>query len=264
MYRTQKDDLIRLLKDQSNDVVYFSREERCFKRKSAERAELYVRGLLPKLKKVFWSSYEYEKPVYSALKKTGSVRGKLGGLYRGDMVHHQLELCTNKGIEAAKIVYDGLHSFTEKAILAMIQWEWRPIIAEMPVYNEATNVATKIDLVCLDKHEDIVLVEWKCGMENYLCKGNAEMDGPFKGLYSNCPLNQAYVQLLFTKLFVERAYRVHIKKAYVVQIHTDGITPFPIPKEMLRIQDFTLAYFEQQLIEQAKDKKALSKRRKNI
>ncbi len=240
---SQRKDLIKLLNHENNDIIKFSQEERCFKRKDNH----YVKGLLPLLNKIFWPTYEYIPSSYKHKKNTG-LHSKREGLFRGGLVHHQLELYVNKGgFNAIHIVYDKIHSFTKKALAALNQWKLIPIISEIPIYNEILDVATKADLICLDNKDDIVLIEWKCGMDNYISKGNDVMNGPLKGIYSNCPLNQAYVQLLFTKLMIEKMYQINIKKAYVIQIHNDGIDPFPIPKRLLKQENKTFLYFENEV-----------------
>ncbi len=254
-WKNQKKDLIKLFNHENNTIIKFSQEERCFKKNNHS----YVKGLLRSLNKIFWPTYEYTTPSYKHKKKTG-LHSKREGLYRGDLVHHQLELYINKGgFDAIKIVYDKIHPFTRKALAALNEWKLNPIISEFTIYSEILDIATKIDLICLDEKDNIVLIEWKCGMDNYICKGNDVMQGPLKRLYSNCPLNQAYLQLLFTKLIIEKSYQIKIKKTYVIQIHNDGIDPFKIPKRLLDQENRVFLYFENELKNQQQQK---HKRRK--
>ena len=193
--------------------------------------EIYVKGLLPVLSKFFWPDYEF---IPSAYKKKGNKTGisnRFEGLYRGDIVHKQLELYVNKGgIKSIHLLFNSIHPFTKKAIIALNLWKWVPIVSEFTIYDENLNLATRVDLLCLDESKDIVLVEWKCGMDNYVNRGNKPMKGPLKESYSNSPSNQAYLQLLFTKLIIEYTYDVRIKKSYIVRIFADGIEPYFLPK----------------------------------
>ncbi len=189
-----------------------------------------VSGLLPQLRRACWSNYEWTASRYKT-RATG-IASRNEGLNRGDIVHEQLRDFVNEGWEIAEKKHGRLHPYTKKAVAVMNEWKWRPIIAELTVYDPTIDIATKVDCVCLDANDDIVLVEWKCGMDNYICRGNGSMQGPLGRLYSNCPLNQALVQLLFTQMFVENGYGVVPRKAYVVQIHSDGIEPYDIPSDM--------------------------------
>ncbi|KKL05579.1 hypothetical protein LCGC14_2604640, partial [marine sediment metagenome] len=75
-------------------------------------------------------------------------------------------------------------------------------------------------------------VEWKCGMEGYARRGDAPMCGPLADLFSNCPLNQAFVQALFCEMMTERNYGITAARSYVVQIDADGIAAHPLPRAM--------------------------------
>ncbi len=235
----QKKDLLTFLDHPNNDIIRFSNKYRCFKcKKIADKREISVRGLVPVLKKNFWSKYEYIPPKYKTRKT--EIKNRFDGLLRGDLVHRQIETYVNRGV--SEIKKEEIHPFTKKAIIAMREWKWKPIIAELPIYDPILKIATKIDLICLDKDDNIVLVEWKCGMDNYLCQGNTVMDGPLSKSFSNCPLNQALLQLLFTKMIVQKNYNIIPKKAYVVQIHSDGINPFSLPKRMETFQELCYQY----------------------
>lgn len=237
---TQKQQLCQLLNHPIHETIFFCSKSRCFKRKKSD-TEIKVKGLLPVLKKSCWSNYEYTPSEYKT-KKTG-IWNSSEGIARGTRVHKEIEVVVNRGWEEAKLFFgEKLHPFTTKAIIAMREWKWQPIISEMIAYDPFMDVATKIDLICLDKNKDIVLVEWKCGMDNYISRGNAPMQGPLGKYYSNSPLHQAYVQLLFTKMFVEKGYGVFPKKSYVIQIHTDGITPYTIPETMKYYQESVYEY----------------------
>ncbi len=223
-------DLSRLLNHPQHKVLHFCAASRCFKRKQENEKEVKVKGLVPLLKRTCWPDYVYTPSQYKT-KSTG-VRNAFEGMVRGDLVHRQIEMYVNHGWQKAEREFRELHPFTKKAIVAMREWKWTPIISELPVYDPVLNTATKADLICLDKDQQMVLVEWKCGMDNYIARGNTVMHGPFKSEFSNCPLNQAFVQLLFTKMFIEKGYGIFPRAAYVVQIHTDGIDPYTLPKRM--------------------------------
>lgn len=241
---SSKKDLLRILEHTANDSITFSKEEGCF-RLSGGGGGKVIRGLLPVLRRCFWPNYEYQRKhstyystsTTSSGKSTG-VRSRKQGLARGDLVHNQLEIFTNRGIEVLKDRFDGvLHPFTEKVIEYLQIQDMRPMISELPVYDEGLGIATKSDLIALDGDGKLTVIEWKCGMDNYIHRGCTEMEGPLKGRFSDSPLNQAFVQLMFTTRMIERTFGVKISRSYVVQIENDAVSPYQIPESMWELTE---------------------------
>ena len=241
--------------------VRFSKEEKCFKapRNGADPGERCVRGLVPALRRAFWPDYEYIRPPVRG-KPTG-VRGKRAGMIRGEVVHHQLELYVNArsegrdGISAVREHYDEVLPFTRKALLALEQWGIDPVIAEAVVYGEALDVATKADLIGIDRSGRLVLIEWKCGMDNHFERGAAAMKGPKIEAFSDCPKNQAFLQLLFTKALMEGTFDMPVTRAYVVRVHQEGVTSYQIPDALERERGMFLAHLYWSDREDSHDKK---------
>lgn len=242
---SQKKDLLRILEHPANESITFTKEEGCFRLPGSGGVDggtgKVIRGLLPVLKRCFWPNYEYQKrhnSYYSAAttttttKSTG-VRSRRQGLARGDLVHNQLEMFTNRGIKALRDRYDGvLHPFTEKVIDYLEIQGMTPMISELPVYDEGLGIATKADSIALDGDGRLTVIEWKCGMDNYIHRGCTEMSGPLRGRFSDSPLNQALVQLMFTIRMIERTFGVKVSRSYVVQIENDAVSPYQIPESM--------------------------------
>lgn len=231
--------VLNFLNHPNHDLIEYSRRQRCFRLKGKKKK--IVKGLVPVLKKCFWKNYVYQSSPYKNL-STG-VTNKYEGMARGAMVHEQLECYVNSdmNIKEVKKRFGRVHPYFKKAVLAMREWGWRPIISELPIYDPGLHIATKIDLICVDDKGKIILVEWKCGMDNYGRRGNAPMLGPLRKSFSNCPINQAFVQLLFTKMLLQN-YDLHPEKSYVVQISSEGILPHPLPKKMRDAQTGCYGY----------------------
>ncbi len=268
-------DILRYLNNNKKNDVYFSWEERCFKKISnrdpvvlgggkKRREETYVKGLLPALKRMFWPTYQYNEPSYKNTKNTG-LKSQKHGIYRGDLVHTQIELYVNKGgLPILDSLYgdEGIHEFTVRALLALREWKLRPVVSELLVYDARSNVATKADLLCLNSKGELVLIEWKCGMDNYFFAANDTMRGPLENVYSNCPSNQAYIQLMFTKILLERSYDLKIRRSYVVQIKKGTIDPFSLPKLLLNNENRIDLYLETKILEEQKTE-SHKRRKKN-
>lgn len=224
-------------------LSYFSRPtkvEFCDKSRCFRVNGRVISGLIPKLKELFWSTYEYKKQKYV---KYGGERDVYGGLVRGTIVHNQLRMYGNRCSEDEfKSQYVSLHEFTEKAIKALKIWKFKPIRSEYPVCDtKFLGVATAIDMICLNSSGKLILIEWKCGMANYFQQGNNSMDGPLKNL-NNCPLNQAYLQLLFTKAIFEKQHNISIEHSYVVQITKKKVVPYELPQSLIQQQNALYNY----------------------
>jgi hypothetical protein len=232
--------------------IEFSEAQRQFRvRTGRDGKTRAVPGLVPALHRSLWPDYQYVRSA--AKKKKTGLRRPSDGRLRGEYVHFQLELLANGGLDAlikamrAKrqfvtncdlILRDQngtdvhINPLTIKAGLALREWKWRPVVAELPVYDAQLGIATKTDMLCLDRNNDAVLVEWKCGYDNYWQIGNRPMRGPLARRYSNSPMNQALLQALFTRRIIERSYGVKIKRAFVVHLHMDGVDPHEVPREL--------------------------------
>lgn len=221
--------ILNFLNHPNHDIIEFSRRQRCFRFKKKKNKK--VKGLVPVLKRCFWKNYVYESSPYKNL-STG-VANKYEGMARGSRVHEQLECYVNSDMNMKEVKrrFGRVDPYFNKARLAMREWKWTPLIAELPIYDPGLGIATKTDMIGVDDKGKLILVEWKCGMDNYGKRGNAPMLGPLKTKFSNCPINQALVQLLFTRLLLQN-YGLYPEKSYVVQINSEGITPHALPKKM--------------------------------
>ena len=262
---SQRAALAAMLAHPAHGEVRFSARSRSFKRQRRTAAGVRsatVPGLMPTLSAAFWPDYEYAPPPARYRCATG-VRSAREGMARGTLVHRQLEHYANDDDAQwrRRRKRRRLHPYAQKAVLAMREWGWTPVIAELTVYDPELEMATRLDMLCLDAQERAVLVEWKCGMDNYMCRGSAPMRGPLRALYSNAPLNQALVQLMFTRSFLHRTYGLQPAEAYVVQIREDGIVPYALPARMLHAEQACRTYVRA-CVERKKSAAAQKRKRK--
>ena len=258
-----------LFTHENMDRIRFSEDNMAFKvRNNDTDTEKTFRGLTRALHDVFWPDYAYQESIYDATPrlKTKSSKGKKrggglmaaqrNGLSRGTRTHRQLEDYVNMPIEEF-LRENGktLDVYTSKAIVAFREWELVPLRAEVPVFDEATQVATSIDTLCMDKSGALVLVEVKTGFDNYLMRGSGPMKGPLQFSYSNSPLNQAFLQALFSNELMNRCYGISADHIYVVNIGKTGITASSVPKDLRNSSKQLYEYFGDKL-KQAKEKRA--------
>lgn len=213
--------------------------------------DIMLKGLKPALKSVFWPNYRYKDSYYGKNTRNAPTLNAWQGLERGKYVHQQLEDYINLTADEFTRRHSSLHFDTLRVIKTLRRWRLVPCIAEFIVYDNTPRcmVGTKID--ALLSHADtgeFVLVDWKCGFDNYLLKGNSMMNGPAAD-YSNSPLNQAFLQVLFAKIFLERHYDFRVHSSIVVQIAGDAVIPWNVPAEMIALSDQLYDYFCESLTE---------------
>ena len=275
----RKDDIISLLTNPRNKNVRFSTSGRCFKLKTSSESdsnnnnnnnnnikvvpsnkEIILSGLLPSLKRVFWPEYQYVPSKYGG---TTGVRSSFEGRARGTLVHDQLRSYINDKKSVFLKKHSELHFYTKKAIIAMKEWELKPIAAEFIVYDENSRRATSIDALCMDKDYNLVVIDWKCGYDHFLMRASRSMKGPLENKYSDCPLHQAYLQVLIDRVMLERFYGARVSKCYVVQITMEGILYFSPPTDLIENRNILYDYMNDTIKKQKLEEK-LKKRRKRV
>lgn len=234
-----------LLSNPDLDDIQFDKRTRSFRYRGR-----VVPGLLNPLKRALWPTYDYKaantRSSRRFTKKDPSIRRMSDGKKRGSLVHKQIEKLTNFGTTAIKKKGRALDEYTRKFLLAMSIWKLRPVISELSLYDSVTGAATKADLVCLDEHDRIVLIETKTGYYASWNRGCKLMRGPLCNPLSDSPCNQSLIQLLFTKKMME-SYGTRVDRALVVKIDPDGVTPYPLPRDIERSAPALSAYVGESL-----------------
>jgi hypothetical protein len=267
----KKDAIVSLLINPRNRNIRFSSYSRCFKLEirdestinsnnnngtEKKRKEIILSGLLPSLKRVFWPDYQYIPTKYGG--NTG-VRSSFEGRMRGTLVHDQIRSYINESEKDFLKKHETLHFYTKKAIIAMKEWELRPIAAEFIIYDEDAKIATSIDALCIDKNYDLVIIDWKCGYDHFIMRATCTMKGPLENKYSDCPLHQAYLQVLMNKVILEKFYGINVNKCYVVQITKDGISNFSPPSDFIenrfQLYDYMVSTIKKQKLMKKEHKK---------
>lgn len=252
--------LVSLLEHPRNKSIYFDPFRRSFIYNVSKKKKLALKGLNPALKSVFWPDYEYTPSAYRS-GGTG-VKNSWDGLARGKYVHSQIEDYINLPIKDFMKKHETLHNYTKKAIIAMRQWKLLPCRAEFKIYDLESFVATKLDALLLDEKGEFCLFDWKCGLDDYILKGVGMMRGPMSK-YSDCPLHQAYLQILFEMVWLKKHYNFVIPNLYVVQIIQDGIIAHPLPSSLVENSEEIYQFFNSEL-KRLKDNKAKSSKIKNV
>jgi hypothetical protein len=202
-------------------------------------------GLTRRLKRAFFPRYKYN----SAHRRTAPKRARTGGggrnygLWLGRKVHKQIERLTRDGPTGLRKRNDAMQMHTKRAICAMRRWGWRALKAEVPAFCDKMGVATRADLLVRTADGGVAVVEWKTGYEGYWETGVNPMSGPLARRFSDSPLNQSLMQLLFTVMMLQRTYGFPITEAYVANVKDGGVWRYPIPHEMWAAREALEGHF---------------------
>lgn len=194
----------------------------------------FVKGLTKVLAKTFYSDYEYIANQYQPTNSSG-LSNPHEGLRRGRIVHEQLQDYGNKtSTRKFQKMNPKLHEYSRNAIAWLLKYDLEPLFSEFPVADQTLSMGTAVDMVCSDQEDNLVLIEWKNGMNNYIHRGSDKMQGPFEQPVVNSPLNQAFLQLCFTKLFFLASTGIEAKHCFVVNMNEEGVTHYELPDSFWR------------------------------
>jgi hypothetical protein len=240
-----------ILKKRVSPHTFFDEDRRCFKINTPDGPRT-AKGLVPTLKQIFYKNYKYEQPKYSRGKRI--PKPEYGGQMRGSIVHKQLMMYANKySIEEFSKQFMAIHPYSIKAFQFLKTNNWDPITAELAIGDTDLMIATAIDMVCMDQNGKVILIEWKTGMDYSMLRGTTQMDGPVHE--DDCPLNQAFLQLLFGKIILEMQYGIRSDEEYVVQIKHSGVVEYRIPSTFLGKKNALYNYAYSMMCKQLKPSK---------
>lgn len=135
-------------------------------------------GITKILKKIFYDKHSNNYiPNKKYHKNIKNVRGIKGGC----KIHTQLQDYYARGVR------QNIDSRTKSIINWLKKSELKVLYTEYPVGDEKKRIATAIDLLCIDKKDNILLLEIKTGYDaNYTSKTKYNMRHPMN------ELNQSY------------------------------------------------------------------------
>lgn len=210
-----------------------------------------AKGITPIIRNILCPGYIYvpDKRKKSTLEKD-FITSKFGGMVRGSIIHHQLELIIERimtGANGLENFYFKTHEYTKKVIRAFKTWKLTPIMSEAPVSLYSINIATAIDIICCDSDGKLVLIELKTGMESNFSVGNGKMKGPWQAL--NSPKNQALCQMAIGGAIFEMNTGIKNVRKYVVKVDSSGVYTFEVPKQLEERKFRLLEYISETMSE---------------
>lgn len=162
----------------------------------------FARGLTKSLAAEFMPHYSFSV----AIKSLPTRKAKKRGQYLGSLADRQLTTWATTGK-----IPKGRKCARFKIIQqALVDHQLIPIFAQLPVGFQDIRLATMIDLVCRDLKGRIILVELKCGFDDYFHVTNqGNMLKPLQSVPASFQ-NKAWLQLwLSTHMYHETQHRFH-------------------------------------------------------
>lgn len=184
--------------DEKNKVLVFPPDG---EGKTGDRSS-YARGLTKSLSAEFVPEFS----ISLVMRDLEHARPKKRGRFKGNLADKQLSLWANEGIlPPPHKDQDDRFGHIRNVI---INQRWIPVSAQLPVGCKELRLATKIDLVCKDMEGRIILVELKCGFDDYFDVHNQGfMSYPFNELPTSCRHKTVLQLLLTTYLFFHTEHR---------------------------------------------------------
>jgi len=148
-------------------------------------------------------------------KKKKFLRSKRFGQRRGSRVDTELAAIVNGELVA------NPHNYTRQALDALHQCSLRPIGAQVVVYHEAANLATGVDILCVDVDGTLAVVELKCSTDSRYDWSCGLMRGVMSGHVDSLE-EQHKLQAAVTALLFKNTYPEHKVRAYVLRVNDEG------------------------------------------
>jgi hypothetical protein len=184
----------------------------------------FARGLTKTLDACFCPDFSI-RVVLSQLKRK---KAKRSGKFIGNKVDRELDRWVKK--KRLK----NPHPYLLLIQNVLKQNEWTPIASQLDLACSALRLGTRIDLICENNEKELIIIELKCGFEDYYDVANqGNMLYPFTDVEISCR-NKHYLQLWMTSwLFFHCQHSLSGRKvanAYVLRIFNESqveLNPLP-------------------------------------
>jgi hypothetical protein len=193
-------------------------------------------GITKLLQRVYYPDYKYR----------GGARGERGkgpkGMRRGTLVDVQVRDAVDAlaaGVPFKKT--KKTHPLTVKFMSALDVLGLDPVATQTKVGDRGERLATAVDLVARDRKTDrVVLIELKCGFNNYMDTSTGRMKHELKA-YPNSPRFQHQLQLAVTTELFVRTFGIRPKTAYVLTANDHGVAYHELEESFRRAAPAVMA-----------------------
>lgn len=194
-----------------------------------------LRGITTGLRQLYFASWSYP----SSSGASTSVRASgTWGLERGRNADTAVAILASEQHAAIRqLARRQPHAYRD-AICAMhtlrhlrLRLSGTQVVCGIP----SLGIGTYVDMKCTDLQTyETILVEQKTGYHHTSwLHATGQMAHELRA-FSNCPLNQACLQLAVSCYLFEQTYRQRVARAYVIRIYDSGTSYHLLPDEMRR------------------------------
>lgn len=203
-----------------------------------------LKGITDGLDECFWPDYQLQVVPISAKERLESqftfgreleAYGPTGGLKRGTTVHRELKTYADM-MRASDEEYERYKEkcmkkpLTEWSLMVIKALEGDPSklqlhikFSELCVGDRENGLATAIDLVCLDQNGGWRLVELKTGYAHAFISSCGHMLRLGDKVISDCPLNQAKIQLAISAVLFQKTFPdIPISGYHILNVNRTG------------------------------------------
>lgn len=243
--------------------TFFSRSSNCFFFIDSQNKKRKLTGVNPILREIFYSKYKFDRNIFNlCMKKFGrrhkkkketrrhnqhsvvdgiemNIGKELGPIARGSIVHNQLEILFSDNKNKNEL-FEKKYGYIDPLTISAYEWmkrkDLRPIKSELSISDPDLRIGTSIDLVAQNKNGELVVIEWKTGNSDTFQFFTEKMQSGLGKIMTNCPLNQARLQLFTTFFILSEKYFVPVKTLILVHISEEKIEEYTYDAK--KIHDF--------------------------
>ncbi len=166
---------------------------------------------------------QLEGLFYPSSRRMSTGGGKSGGASRGNTVSEEIDKLVNSGI-----MPQTMHKYTIKTLQYLKDHQLQPFAAELIVFDERIEIATPIDIACVDlacadMGKNIVMIELKTGFDNNYDAAGGFFHSPFAAdsallATTDSHRNKHQLQALVEHLIVAKNYTAAVRETRVLVI----------------------------------------------
>ena len=188
------------------------------------------------------------KQIFYPIQKSASTGGaKSGGSSRGNITDREIANLVNNGVFPANLS-EGFSVYTERVLAYLHKHELQPFSAQHLVFDETLNIATELDILCIDNkvtappNKNIVNIQLKTGFDkNYELK-----TGYFCSPYvdnsdlENIPTNHKNIHQLqnFAEhIILKRNYDNLVMESVVLVVSESVTSKYRIDRALVALED---------------------------
>lgn len=247
---------LRLLACKQNKQTIFSGS--AFFHIDAKGTHHILSGLLPVLKRNFWSTTDMARITHGPKKTTTTTKkkkkkgkekkeqkkspntgkGRFFGSIQGSRVHSELADFIMLDDKNFRKKHGTLHPWAKRILAHTVcERKWLPLVCEHPVSDPVRRIGSAIDMICVDPATgNLIFLEFKTGYKQYFENSDGYMSKCLSFM-PNSPLNWANIQLTAAVIMLLRqnpSLNLANTSSYVMRIDDEDLCVYHIDNRFIK------------------------------